>query len=90
MNEEYIRRIADVLVSGIFNRRSLSHEDQAAYAAGMLREFLVAQRERDAGLADDVAKEYSATNAVDEVTADYLTGAETSARRIAAAIRAQS
>lgn len=46
-----------------------------------------AQKERDAELADAAAQEYSARQAVDEETHDYLTGAETCARRIALLIR---
>lgn len=80
-------RAADVLVCAILNRRFLPREELIALVLAYGAAQAAAQRERDAGLADAAAQEYSARYAVDAPTADYLTGAETCARRIAALIR---
>lgn len=68
--EQYEKRRADLL--------SLIRTYGEAQAA--------AQRERIAQAINDIARSYSPANAVDEETSDYLSGAQSCAQRVLAAL----
>lgn len=53
----------------------------------MIQAAVLAERERIKQVIEQEAKRYSATNAVDEATRDFLTGAETALGHALAAIR---
>lgn len=68
------------------DRRLLSRDDIIAIAERALEGARLEERERIEQIVNDAARSYSPANAVDEETRDFLTGAESCARRILAAI----